>query len=67
MEEGELEYSDSLEVQVWNPASGYRTCTECGSDCEPEPSSVDGFGIRVMFVCPNHGVHSIVDPFQQGQ
>lgn len=41
----------------------YRTCTVCGSDCVPEPSAVDGLGVRVVFVCPEHGVQSIVDPF----
>ena len=41
----------------------YRTCSECGGDCVPEPSGADGLGVRVMWVCPQHGVHSAVDPF----
>ena len=43
----------------------YRICTECGGDCEPDLSiSVDSQGARIVFVCPNHGVQSIVDPFE---
>lgn len=41
----------------------YRTCSECGGDCEPVPSAVDGLGVRVAFVCPAHGVHGVLDPF----
>lgn len=42
----------------------YRTCAECGGDCEPDPSlSADGTGARIAFVCPEHGVQSIIDPF----
>lgn len=25
--------------------------------------TVDGFGIRIKFVCPEHGAHSVVDLF----
>lgn len=42
---------------------GYRTCPECGGDCLPEPSGSDELGARILFVCPEHGVHSVVDPF----
>lgn len=43
----------------------YRTCAECGRDCEPEPFGAgEGQGIRIAFACPEHGVHSIVDPFE---
>ncbi|GAB3264502.1 hypothetical protein [Arthrobacter pigmenti] len=41
----------------------YQTCAECGRDCEPEPSALDGLGARIVFFCPEHGVHSIVDSF----
>lgn len=41
----------------------YRTCAECGRDCEPEPFSTDN-GIRISFACPAHGIHSVVDPFE---
>ncbi|AII11474.1 hypothetical protein [Rhodococcus opacus] len=40
----------------------YRTCAECGRDCESEPFSA-GAGIRISFVCPAHGVHAVIDPF----
>lgn len=44
----------------------YRTCTECGVDCPPEPFDAgDGRGIRIAFSCPTHGVHTIVDPFEE--
>lgn len=41
----------------------YRTCAECGSDCEPEPVPT-AEGMRIAFTCPEHGVHSVVDPFR---
>lgn len=43
----------------------YRTCSECGCDCEPE--IFDGgeeAAIRVAFSCPEHGLHSVTDPFE---
>lgn len=44
---------------------GYRTCSECGRDGEADPSTGgDGIGARIAFVCPVHGVHSVVDPFE---
>lgn len=42
---------------------GYRTCAECGADCEPDPLAEDGFGVRIAFVCQEHGLQTIVDPF----
>lgn len=43
----------------------YRTCAECGGDCEPEPfEASQGGGLRVAFTCPQHGLHSVVDPFE---
>lgn len=41
----------------------YRTCSVCGSDCFPEHCDVEGEGVRFVWVCPEHGVHSITDPF----
>ena len=41
----------------------YRTCSECGGDCYPEPFGADGLGARILWICPEHGVHSILDPF----
>ena len=49
----------------WNPDEGYRTCSECGGDCEPEPTGADRLGVRILWVCPDHGVHSVVDPFEK--
>lgn len=34
----------------------YRTYAECGADCDPEPTAVDGLGVRLAFVRPKHGV-----------
>lgn len=43
----------------------YRTCAECGHDCDPEPFDAgQGQGIRIAFLCPVHGAHSVVDPFE---
>lgn len=42
----------------------YRTCSTCGGDCEPDTSlSANGTGVRIAFVCAEHGVQSVVDPF----
>lgn len=56
-------------VVVFDPFStsdeSYRTCSECGRDCEPDASvGSDGLGARIAFACPDHGVQSIVDPFE---
>lgn len=40
----------------------YRVCSQCGRDCEPEPVPTDA-GMRIAFICPVHGVHTVVDPF----
>lgn len=42
----------------------YRTCSVCGGDCEPDPMAEDGLGVRIAFVCPQHGVQTLVDPFE---
>ena len=41
----------------------YRTCAECGADCTPEPFATSE-GVRIAFTCPEHGPHSMVDPFE---
>lgn len=41
----------------------YRTCPQRGRDCEPVPFDSGGDGVRVPFICPIHGVHTVVDPF----
>lgn len=53
-------------VPVRVPTSDdYRTCPVCGGDCSPDPTiSVDGQGARIAFVCAEHGVQSLVDPFE---
>lgn len=49
---------------MFDPADEqYRTCTQCGADCSPEPFETDS-GIRIAFACPDHGVHTVVDPFE---
>lgn len=53
------------EGSSYDPDESYRTCSECGGDCEPEPSGADSHGVRIMWVCPQHGVHSVVDPFER--
>lgn len=64
MEYEHVDGPDGLDIRV--PTSDdHRTCAVCRSDCEPDPSlSVDGAGVRVAFVCPQHGVQSVVDPFE---
>jgi hypothetical protein len=43
----------------------YRTCEVCGSDCEPEPFTIEGGGVRISFICREHGIHSVIDPFEE--
>lgn len=62
---GDVQVPDDLEISTWDESSGYRTCAECGGDCEPEPCDAgEGQGVRIAFACPTHGVHSVVDPFE---
>ncbi|MFD5213109.1 hypothetical protein [Microbacterium sp. NPDC058345] len=58
-----VEGPDGLDIRVPTDES-YRTCAECGGDCAPDTSlSADGTGVRIAFVCAEHGVQSVVDPF----
>lgn len=63
MEWDSIDGPNGLEIRV--PTNdGYSTCSTCGGDCEPDTSlSADGTGVRIAFVCPEHGVQGIVDPF----
>lgn len=46
---------DGVDIRVPTD-DDYRTCSVCGGDCEPDTSlSVDGMGVRVAFVCAEHG------------
>lgn len=62
MDAEHIEGPDGLRISLPRDDE-YRTCSVCGGDCEPEPTVVEGFGVRVAFVCPEHGAHSMVDPF----
>lgn len=60
-----IDVPDDIAINVWDEASGYRSCTECGEDCPPEPFDAgESQGLRIAFSCPEHGVHSVVDPFE---
>ncbi|MBP1325054.1 hypothetical protein JOF28_000286 [Leucobacter exalbidus] len=64
MEYHELEGPDGVSIRV-PKNDGYRTCPECGGDCEPDVAAgAAGMGVRIAFICPEHGVHSVVDPFE---
>lgn len=41
----------------------YRTCSQCGSDCDPDPFVTDE-GIQIAFICATCGIDSVVDPFR---
>lgn len=59
--------SDLPEIRIGDGSGNeqYRTCAECGHDCVSEPFHADsGDGIRIAFVCPEHGLHFVVDPFE---
>lgn len=45
----------------------YRICVLCGADCIPEPTETKGYSIRIIFVCPNCGPNSVVEPFKNSQ
>lgn len=64
MEYDELSGPDGVPLRV--PVdNSYRTCSECGGDCYPDPSiSAEDQGARIAFVCAKHGVQSTVDPFE---
>lgn len=67
MSDDGVEVPDDLEIRVGDGTGNeqYRTCQECGRDCVPEPFDAGtGDGIRVVFSCPEHGVHAVVDPFE---
>ncbi|MGX1695208.1 hypothetical protein ACWIBQ_07510 [Microbacterium keratanolyticum] len=55
---------DGLPIRV--PADdAYRTCSVCGGDCESDVSfGSDEHGARIALVCPEHGIQSLVDPFE---
>lgn len=57
-----IEIPDDVEINVWDPKGGHRTCAECGRDCVPEPVESDG-RLKIAFICRKHGIHSVVDPF----
>lgn len=58
-----LDGPEGLEIRLPKDDS-YRTCSICGGDCEPDTSlSADGTGVRIAFICPEHGAQSVVDPF----
>ncbi len=70
----DVEVPDDVRITV-REDDGYRTCAApvtlpggghgvCGRDCEPEDAGADGMGARITFVCPEHGLHSVVDPFE---
>lgn len=48
----------------WTGHGGCPTGEERSGDCVPELTARDGLGVRIVFVCPEHGLHSIVDPFE---
>jgi hypothetical protein len=64
MEYEQIDGPRGLEISVLT-SDEYRTCSMCGDDCEPDSTlSVDGAGVRVAFVCREHGVQRVVDPFE---
>ncbi|WP_427869576.1 hypothetical protein [Leucobacter luti] len=53
-------------VPIRVPASeDYRRCSERGNDCVPDPNfGSDELGARIALACPEHGIQSVVDPFE---
>ncbi|WP_437583337.1 hypothetical protein ACSAGD_13760 [Paramicrobacterium sp. CJ85] len=67
MEYDEKGTLDGVPIRV--PVSDdYRTCSVCGGDCEPDIGfGSDEHGVRIGFVCSEHGVQSLVDPFEHAR
>ena len=65
-DERPIELPEGLVIQVGDGTGNeqYRTCQECGRDCVPEHAGSDDMGARIAFVCPEHRLHSVVDPFE---
>jgi hypothetical protein len=63
MEYDEIDGPGTLPIRVPRD-DHYRTCSECGGDCEPEPMMDERLGARIAFTCSKHGVQSLVDPFE---
>ena len=52
-------------MPVREPTSDhYRTYRVCGGDGSPADMSDDEHSARIAFVCPEHGVQSLVDTFE---
>lgn len=66
MDYDKFEGPDGAELRI-SKDQIYRTCTECGGDCYPDPTPAGGLGMRIAFVCPEHGVQTIVDPFEDNR
>lgn len=57
--------NEDLNLPLFLGGQSYRICSECDSDCIPDPFIAGkSEGIRVAFICPNCGVHSVIDPFE---
>lgn len=64
-----MEYNEIGEVAgvpIRVPVSDdYRTCSECSQDCEPDVTfGSDEHGARIAFVCAQHGIQNLIDPFE---
>lgn len=66
LDEGGTGVTEGAFDALGNNDERYRTCAECGRDCEPEPVPTES-GMRIAFTCSEHGVHSVVDPFEGDQ
>lgn len=48
------------------PEEPHRTCPQCGRDLDPEPFATES-GIRIAFSCKEHGLQTVVDPFEDAR
>lgn len=46
-----------------DPDGAYRMCPAFGGHCVPEDVGDDGIGVRIASVCPERGIHTVIDPF----
>lgn len=45
-------------------SSDYRVCSQCGGECFPDPFATEAQGPRIAFVCPEHGLNAVINPFE---
>jgi len=43
------------------------TCSQCGAHCVLDPFIIEGKPPQVAFICAEHGVNAVLDPFESDE